>query len=237
MTSNMIFYSVHFNRPDFISIQKKCIERIGGRLVVIDNSYSGDLIRKECDELGVSCYDNPERGVSFGSPSFSHGSALNYAKGVIDYSSDWCLIDHDFFPLKKIDFGDFDIISIFQIRDEVKYLWPGFIAAKKHVNIDNINFFPSGIGDTGVGTEILVREKMYNIKGLHERTTVQDIPEGVQIQRFPTLNIVDDIGIHYLNGSSWMGVEPEVFKKKNEDLIKIINEFSYEDNTKSNSDE
>ena len=233
----MIFYSVHFNRPDFISIQKKCIDGIGGKLVVIDNSNFGDSIKKECNRLDVAYYSNPSRGNYAGNPSFSHGSALNFTRSLIDYSEDWCLIDHDFFPIKKIDFEDFDIVSIFQVRGEVTYLWPGFIAAKKHVVINEIDFFPvHGVGDTGVGTEVLVREKKYNIRGSRERTVVQNIPDGVYLQKFPTLNLIDDVGVHYLNGSSWMAVDREVIEKKNEDLIKMINDLIYENNTESNSD-
>ena len=34
----MKVYSVHFNRPDFIEIQKKCLDKIEGyKLVVINN--------------------------------------------------------------------------------------------------------------------------------------------------------------------------------------------------------
>ena len=165
MISNMIFYSIHFNRPDFIEIQKRCVERIGGKLVVIDNSYSGDLIRKECNRLGIACYDSHSRGVSFGSPSSSHGEALNYAKNVIDYSSDWCLIDHDFFPTHKIEFGEFDIISIPQIRENVTYLWPGFTAARHYVNIKGIDFMPvHGVGDTGANTRVFFESGEYKIK-------------------------------------------------------------------------
>lgn len=232
----MIFYSVHFNRPDFISIQKKCIDRIGGRLVVIDNSNSGEGIKKECDKLGISYYRNYNGNAYLGNPSFSHGSALNFTRSIIDYSSDWCLIDHDFFPTQKIDFENFDIISIFQTRGDVKYLWPGFIAAKKHVNISDIDFFPvHGVGDTGVGTERIIKSNKYKIKGVHWKTIVQDIPKEVQVQKFPTLSIIDGIGIHYLNGSSWMSVEQDVVNQKNEDLIKIINSLSYENSSEPDS--
>jgi hypothetical protein len=217
-------------------MQNQCIERIGGKLVVIDNSYHGNFIKDECNKLGVIYRESTARGISFGSPSSSHGAALNYAKEIIDYSSDWCLIDHDFFPTHKIDFEGFDIISIPQIREGVTYLWPGFIAARDYVNLRSIDFMPvHGVGDTGANTRIFFEEGKYKIKGVFERTIVEDIPKGVYLQMFPTLSIIDGIGIHYLNGSSWMSVETEVMIKKNNDLIEIINKLSNEDNFKSDS--
>jgi hypothetical protein len=219
----MKFYSVHFNRPDFIEIQKNCIETIGGSLIVIDNSLTGSSIKNECSRLDVTYIEVPDRLAADGSPSRSHGRALNYLKSSIDYTDDWCLLDHDFFPTKKIEFDNYDIIAIPEIRRNVTYLWPGYIAGKSVISLDGIDFLPDsqGYGDTGFGTRVLAENTEYRIKYISQ-CPIDDIPEDRQIQTFPTLMEVGGYGIHYLNGSSWMNTLPDIINEKNEYLINIL---------------
>ena len=54
----MIFYSIHFNRPDFIHIQNEYISKIGDKLVVINNSCD-PTISQICSELNIRCHNNP----------------------------------------------------------------------------------------------------------------------------------------------------------------------------------
>lgn len=211
----MIFYSIHFNRPDFIEIQKKCVERLGGSLVVINN-HSNKQISDTCENLGVKFFDY-DPGINEG-PSNSHGRALNYTRSIIDYSDDWCIMDHDFFPLKKILFGEFDIIGLLQIRDDVKYLWPGFIAGSKEVNINGIDFSPGGGGDTGAGTAYLV--KNYKVKFLNKSYLGETTTPNIQTS--PILSDFDGFGIHYLNGSNWMHTSGDVSDNKKSKLLEII---------------
>ena len=219
----MKFYSIHFNRPDFIEIQKNCVESIGGSLVVIDNSLSGTLIKNECSRLGVNYFAVPDRLDADGSPSKSHGRALNHTRNVIDYSDDWCILDHDFFPTKKIEFDGYDIITIQEIRNNVTYFWPGYLAGKSKISLTEIDFLPDlqGYGDTGFGTRVLAENSVYKIKYISQRP-IDNIPEGSQIQTFPTLMEVGGYGIHYLNGSRWMSTHPDVINEKNEYLINIL---------------
>jgi hypothetical protein len=157
----MIFYSVHFNRPDFIEIQKKCIDEIGGTLVVIKNS-DDSRIQDECKRLEISCHTS--HFIPDDDTSFSHGRALNFLSKIIDYSQDWCILDHDFFPLKKIEFEDFEILGLIHGDHNVgNYLWPGFMAGKKEIKLDGINFLPSPGRDTGAGTSELLN-RGYRIK-------------------------------------------------------------------------
>lgn len=217
----MIFYSVHFNRPEFIEIQKRCIDEIGGILVVVDNS--GDpRISSECEKLRVDCHSNLRMENS--SPSRSHGSALNFITEIIDYSQDWCTLDHDFFPLKEIKFEDYDILGLVHGDEKVgNYLWPGFMAGKKSIHLSGINFSPSPGRDTGSGTSVLL-ERGYKIRGVaEERIGFKDNESPVQKQA--GLIKFENFGIHYLNGSEWMSVDPQVREEKRNFLLETISQM------------
>lgn len=219
----MIFYSIHFNRPDFIKIQNECIKSIGGKLVVINNNRVNKKIKEICSETGIKYYETNLDNSGYNNPSISHGIALNYTRDIIDYSEDWCLLDHDFFPTKEIDFIGYNIISVPQIRNEVTYLWPGYMAGKKSISLSNIDFLPVyELGDTGVNTMKIVDENKEFIKYISMDPIVKDIPKGQTLQTFPTLMKAEDYGIHYLNGSSWMSASTQVMDKKNKDLLEIL---------------
>ena len=212
----MIFYSIHFNRPDFIEIQKKCVERLGGFLVVINN-HSNKQISDNCENLGVKFFDY-DPGINE-CPSNSHGHALNYTRSIIDYSDDWCIMDHDFFPLRKISFDDFDIIGLPQFgRGGIKYLWPGFIAGNKKTSIKDINFSPEVGSDTGVGTAYLVEN--YKVKFLNQSLLGETTTPNIQTS--PIISDFDGFGIHYVNGSNWMHTSGDVSNDKKNKLLEII---------------
>jgi hypothetical protein len=215
----MIFYSVHFNRPDFIKIQKECVDRIGGKLVVVKNS-NNPVIDEECKRLGVSCYSNPR--IENSSPSHSHGSALNFITEIIDYSDDWCTLDHDFFPLKEIKFEDYDLIGLIHGGESAgNYLWPGFMAGKKSIPLSGINFLPSPGRDTGSGTSVLL-SRNYKVRQVKEdHIGFKDI--DVPLQKQSGIVKFEDFGIHYLNGSGWMPIDEKVSKEKISFLQETIN--------------
>lgn len=212
----MIYYSVHFNRPDFISAQKQFID---GELVIINNHCNPE-IEQECRELGIRYYnlENPY------SRSYSHAYALNYLKTLIDYSDDYCIIDHDLFPYRKIEFNEYDIISVKATNNpEIPYLWPGFLAGRKSVRLDDINFEPNLIpnGDTGCDTHRLVEQLGIKIHYCIEKYIGDRINEYVQTS--PIVSQFDDYCIHYLNGSNWLETDYAVLDKKNNLLIDLLN--------------
>jgi hypothetical protein len=217
----MIFYSVHFNRPDFIEIQKKCIDSIEGKLVIIKNS-SDDRISEKCKEFGIKMYELENND----SPSVSHGKALNFISGIIDYQEDWCIIDHDFFPLRKIDFSGYEILGLLQEREgENSYLWPGFMAGKNYININSIDFLPTLNKDTGSGTSSLVSGP-YKIKKLSEEYIGINLDCKFPLQTQKVLVKFEDFGIHYLNGSGWMETDQKVENEKNKLLLDTIKSIS-----------
>jgi len=166
----MIYYSVHFNRPDFIPIQRECVEKFAyGKLVILNNGPQPS-INEACKKNGVICHNIkvPYLKKVFLNPSKSHAYALNQLNGIIDYSDDWCILDHDLFPIKKIEFTNFDILSVIQNRPLYEnYLWPGFMAGKKDISLKEIDFSPRSGMDTGAGTSKLL-QKGYKIKNLRE---------------------------------------------------------------------
>lgn len=217
----MIFYSVHFNRPEFIGIQKRCIDEIRGTLVVINNS--GDpRIDPECERQGVKCYPNPNLENS--SPSHSHGSALNFITEIIDYSQDWCTLDHDFFPLKEIKFEDYDILGLVHGDERVgHYLWPGFMAGKKSVSLSGIDFLPSPGKDTGSGTSVLLNQGYKIREVVEERVGFKE--SNFPLQKQSGLIKFEDFGVHYLNGSEWMSVDSPTRDKKRNLLSETISQM------------
>lgn len=223
----MIFYSIHFNRPDFIEIQKKCIDHIGGSLVVIENSFDMG-IQEECKRLGIKIYKTPETVTK--SPSHSHGESLNFTTKIIDYTKDWCLLDHDFFPLESINFENYEILGNIQSRNGLDdYLWPGFLAGKNYINLSEIDFLPANGKDTGAGTSSLISSG-YKIRGVSEHYLGFDenITDPLQIQ--PGIVQFENFGFHYLNGSGWMKIDTEKEKIKKCFLLKNIDLFLNKNN-------
>jgi len=215
----MIFYSVHFNRPDFIEIQKKCIDFIGGKLVIIKNSLDSRISDK-CQRLGIKVYEPEIAGSQ--SPSVSHGKALNFLTTIIDHEKDWCIINHDFFPVKKIDFIDYEILGLLQEREGVNsYLWPGFMAGKNYIRLDKINFLPSDNKDTGAGTSSLLLSS-YKIKTVSEEYLGLDNKDTSPLQTQKVIIKFGDFGLHYLNGSGWMKTEEKIEQEKNKFLLDTI---------------
>jgi hypothetical protein len=214
----MNFYSIHFNRPDFISIQKKYL--IGGDIFVINNGNNPD-IENECKKLNIRYSNCRNIGIN----SFSHANALNYlAHNIIDYSQPYAIIDHDLFVYRTIEFQNYDIIGLKQTRGIHSYLWPGFIACRSGISLKDINFFPNTeiSGDSGCATHKIIKSKEYKIQFLEETFI------GEQTTKYPQMSTVmvkiGDIAFHYLNGSFWMNGTKELYQAKNQMIIDLLNQ-------------
>ncbi len=211
----MKYYSVHFNRPDFIAVQKEFVD---GELIIINNHCNPE-IEQACKELNVECYNLENQYIR----SYSHAYALNFLKTVIDYSDDYCIIDHDLFPYKPIVFDNYDIVSVKATNNpDVPYLWPGFLAGRKEIRLEHINFQPDLIlnGDTGCDTHRLIKQLGDRIhycteKYIGDRTTKY-------VQTSPMMSQFDDYCIHYLNGSNWLDTDYKIMEQKNDLLINLL---------------
>lgn len=219
----MKVYSVHFNRPDFVEIQKKCLDKIEGYELVVINNQSNPQIESKCRELGVTCYNHTHNpGLS---SSLSHGSALNFLRGIIDRSEDWCITDHDVFICKNIDLSETDLISIQQMKNGKSYLWPGFIAGKKEISVSHIDFSPHGDFDTGGGTHVLVDEG-HRVKWVQEEYLGE--PTTGFLQNSKVIIKISDLAVHYLNGSCWMPTSESTLSEKNQFLFETIRSMGME---------
>ncbi len=214
----MKYYSVHFNRPDFLPIQTQYLD---GELIVINN-HCNPRIEAMCLELGLECHNLP----NYYSESQSHAYALNFLKTIIDYSDDYCIIDHDLFPYKPIVFGDYDVVAVKSLNNPaMPYLWPGFIAGRKHIRLDDFNFEPVLIpdGDTGCDTYRLVQQLGNKIHYCTEKYIGDKT--NTYMQMSPVVSQFDDYCIHYLNGSNWMEASSEVIEQKNSLIIQLLNDL------------
>ena len=219
----MKVYSVHFNRPDFIEIQKKCLDKIEGYELVVINNQANPAIESKCNELGVKFY-NHTHASGMGS-SMSHGSALNFLREIIDQNDDWCITDHDVFICKSIDLSDVDLISIQQIKDGKSYLWPGFIVGRKGIPVSHIDFSPNSVFDTGGGTHVLV-DAGYRVKWVQEEYLGE--PTTGFLQNSKVIIKISDLAVHYLNGSCWMPTSQNTIEEKNQFLFDIIKSMGME---------
>lgn len=233
----MKYYSVHFNRPDFVHIQNTLLKENGDELIVINNGPN-PTIKKVCDDLNIQCFDVQNSNIdSTGkfdpNGAVSHGNALNFAaRNVINFDEDWGLIDHDMFLTKHIDFNDYDcdIISfISDNRPEYLYFWPGYLLCKGGINMSDIDFrpgedIPGGLGDTGCATyKLYPNYKVIPVKqkgvGVHDANWLQD--SNILFHYYVNDEMV---GIHYLNGSNWTGRNPS---SKNSLLIEELKKMGY----------
>jgi len=212
----MKYYSVHFNRPDFLQIQKKYIT--DGELIVLNN-HANKTIETACNNLNIKVINlQHEMRIS---PSHSHGHALNYLKEIIDYDDDYCIMDHDFFPFKKISLDDHDFISIKNYTSlNVLHMWPGLIVGKRGNSLKDINFMPGVIsgGDTGCDTSRIINNK--KIKFLEWKRIGVEREKYAQLS--PLITVAEDFGVHYLNGSNWMPCDEKVIQEKNKLLISTL---------------
>jgi hypothetical protein len=233
----MTYYSIHFNRADFINIQYNLSRLTGDELVIINNG-NNENITHICKELDIRCIGvkdivpdkkYPERI----GPSFSHGCAINATLPYIDMSKDWGILDHDMFMIDKIKFDDCDIIALVQHTrpdSSLSYLWPGMILCKGGVSLKDIDFTPiirkepEISFDTGCNTHTAVikyKVDEINIKVIEETeidTVVENLNNCLQNRRAIAEHIYKNniIGYHYINGSNWSS------QNKTEDKNKML---------------
>lgn len=215
----MIYYSIHFNRPDFIRIQNDLAKKFNDKLVIINNG-SNKEIEETCIELGLDYYNFDSLGTD---PSRHHGGALNFlVSSVLNFDEDWGILDHDMFILKKI-YLDCDIISM-QCNNVPgsPYLWPGLILGRAGVNLSDVDFTPGkGVqGDTGSDTYRKV--DIYDIDWITEEHIGDRNKSLVQDSNILTLFKLNDelLGIHYLNGSNW--TKGDSIENKNKMLYNFL---------------
>lgn len=227
-----------FNRPDFLPIQIKLIQKFlqnDHEIIVIHDSRNNEYVsefEKICNDLEVKFYHH-ESSPGKNSSQY-HGEAIQWAYDNIinkECINDLTLIlDHDMFLIEKFDviefFGENDIAGRYQNRGSVEYVWPGLIMFK-YTSIKDIsfNFYPGQyfgeLLDTGGGTCHILRTE--GIKYKQTNCEYPDVYDGINLLDV-NINLgfgfelhLDGKFLHFRNACGWhnnMQKDPNDSNKK-----------------------
>ncbi|MGA1670075.1 MAG: hypothetical protein ACO4AM_05200 [Candidatus Nanopelagicaceae bacterium] len=204
----MIYFSTHFNRPDLVEIQKKCIDRIGGELFIAINGGSREIIN-ECRRLGISY--QPMKNAD--NPSVAHAKTLNWALRSGIMRDGGFLIDHDCFPVAVPEFSQFVGVEIKAKHTMLLPSYLGFTAEMSEV-MRTINMMPADGYDTSWMTYKII--KKYDVKYLTadamDRLMDGTAQDNLVIDRYRDEEKV--YAIHTICGSNWTGSSPVEAKTK-----------------------
>lgn len=201
----MKIYSIHYNKPEYIHLQKKSLEakcKIVFEFIIVNNS-SDDRNKKEINSeaqrLGIRTIDSQNSTRS--NPSVSHNNAFKYILNDMNNGEVVMILDHDIFLINTLDieyFDKYDLVMLPQKRGNVEYPWPGMIIFNKVRNKDQISFDPGVIEnemcDTGGNMYYYIRNNNLNIRRANEN----HIGDKGNV-----MSNIDDLFIHVISGSGW----------------------------------
>lgn len=202
----MKIYSIHYNKPEYIAIQKKLLDKYFNfdfDFIVVNNAIDQSIkenIKLESKKIGVRTIDCHNNIKSM--DSISHQNSFNYIISDLKESDDFLILDHDVFVIETIDksyFMDYDMVYLPQPRNEIEYPWPGFIYFNRSINKEEISFTSGVINgnacDTGAGLYYYItKNKDLKIKKITEN--------HINIENNMISNL-DDRFIHLVGGSGW----------------------------------
>lgn len=242
-------YTFQFNNPDFLEFQYKAFKKFlkeEHQLICINNSFDKqnekDMIQDRAASLGIPHYFPEEVNHHAGSGR-SHQMALNWTwrnlimkdEGIV------IIVDHDMFPIKEFKlYPEYDVISVMQGRGaNIKYFHPGIMiihpSLKDREQVDFIgeNIDGHDCDSGGNWHHYLKSHPELKIKGLSlvnvcdEHENMDVIPEQFRdgYEDTKPFQILEDYGIHCLDGSNWGWAENHVFGKKKERLYKLLEHY------------
>lgn len=199
-------YSIHYNKPEYIEIQKKLFDKFINfeyNFIVINNafdSYLKDEIERQCEELEIKCIicDNQIEKMS----SNSHQNSFKYIISDIKDDESFLIVDHDLFLISDLNikyFDNCDLLYLPQTRNDIEYPWPGLIYFRNLNDKDSISFNSGIINgnpcDTGGELYYYIQNsKNINIKKIKEEYVYIDTDK---------VSILDSIFLHLIGGSGW----------------------------------
>ena len=226
------------NRPDFLPIQIKLIEKFlrnDYNIIVVHDSRNNEYVNEFeniCDSLGVKFYHHESSPGK--NPSQYHGEVIQWTYDNIvnkECVDDLTLIlDHDMFLIGELDlidfFGENDIAGRHQNRGNVEYIWPGLVMFKYNSIKDIVfDFYPgSYFGetlDTGGGTCYIlktegIKYKQTNCEYPDSYNEVNLLDENVNLGFGFELHL-DKKFLHFRNACGWhnnMQKDPNDSNKK-----------------------
>jgi hypothetical protein len=202
----MKIYSIHYNKPEYINLQKKLFDKYLNfefEFIIVNNATNEDMVEKielESKKEGlrtIKCMNNIKQ-----IGSTSHQNSFKYIIDDLDEIENFLIVDHDVFLIEEIYinyFTNYDMVFLAQTRNEIEYPWPGLIYFSNSIDKSEISFTSGVINgnacDTGAGLyHYISKNKDFKIKKISER--------HIRLEN----NIVsklDDKFIHLIGGSGW----------------------------------
>lgn len=205
----MKIYSVHYNKPEYISLQKESLGKylkVPYEFIILDNSIDPLIKEKILDttkELHISYYDCQNDNIT--KDSISHQNALYHFVRLIDINETNMLLDHDIFLIDEINedyYNNYEMVFLPQYRKnhhrEIIYPWPGLIIFNK-IKTKNLMYIESGFiegipCDTGGSLYYYILDNKPKIKYIIESY----LDEGELL-----MANLDNKFIHLISGSGW----------------------------------
>lgn len=237
--SPLDIFVVTFNNAKITEYQIKLLKKfIDGNyvLTIVDNStqkQQAEKIAEICDKYNISYYKIKQSGTI--DPSRSHGDCLDWIyKNIIKVrKNNFCFLDHDLFPFKKIDINKYiptKFTGIILEKDNKWFIWPGFAFFNyNYLKNKEVCFAPSSKYKLDTGGTLYETIYQYEDK----KTIKQSVKEKIIInankysntEQSTSIDFIDSVWVHTICGSQWVNTYG-----KQEKVYKIIDELLAEKN-------
>lgn len=224
--------TIAFNNLELIQYQNTLLKKfIKDRYthIIVDNSTNKNI----CRQIHKYCFDNniayvgmPKNWLNTIGPSYSHGTALNYAyKHIISKRKPFAFgqIDHDLFPIRPISIiGKLDTQPIYgplRLRERWWYLsaimsffFYDFVKDKK---VDFMPITPENVYlDTGGGNWYGLYSNLNRSEIIFPNECIVNLDANGGDRHGNSLEFFDDkFWVHTINGSCWKRCSNESQKK------------------------
>ena len=219
------FYSIHYNEPEFVKLQKTSIKKYvkdDFEFIVINNGKNkktSEAIEKTCISEGVKFINIKNKNASQG--SLNHLVGINEFKKQLLKHTDGdrvFLIDHDLFLIEKLDtiqkkLSENSLVFMDQFRGATKYIWPGlcYFNIEKSIKLNELDF---GLGSVN-GTQTDTGGKtFFYLKKYKNKISCASLRENFIGHTPQTINIdilkdkkEEHVFYHLFRGSNWKGGE------------------------------
>lgn len=239
------FYTIAFNRPDFLPLQKRALAHFiteDHRLIVINNgkgSFIGS-VNAECGRAGLECVSvyNPRHDLG----GESHIRAMDFAletfiRKDIDIS---VIIDHDIFPFEVTDLRRWlapnEVAGLAQGKGHVKYLFPGLVILDTLEMPDKEAFSLHGgmvddvQCDVGAQSCVYLRNhpqvkvRWMGTTGAIRKKDNNYLPDGFDgYEDDFEMEIIGERWLHHREGSNWNNKSPELCERKMRFIERFLN--------------
>lgn len=232
-----------FNRPDLLQKQIDTFNNylIGDYQINLILDYREETYIEEfkniCNKNNVNFYSHKSKLGK--TPSQYHSDVLNWVyKNLIESDDLVMFLDHDIFVIGKFNLEsrllDYDICGLKQTREDINYLWPGFLMFK-YSSISNmeIDFSPQVINgqllDSGGGTYNLLKnsklkidlvDQVYPTNYLDYDLKSESVSNGFPLEIFDNYTF-----LHTRNASHWHNYFNVNDKNKTKVIVDIVDDF------------